>query len=149
MSRIWLSAVMLWGIAFTAQAQQKPAARPVQKTGAAAKTAAPAPLAQKTDLRFRSTWGIFLSDTLPRPEVIKTLDQNLVVRDQKNNKYEVISFEFTYEQKTPYVNDTTNKPGVYTEYLGDNFKHTARLSDIWVSKLKESLQHGDELFFSN
>ncbi|PUZ24288.1 hypothetical protein DCM91_12720 [Chitinophaga costaii] len=139
---------MLCGIAFEAHAQQKPAAKPVAKPGAA-KTATQAPLAKKTDLRFRSTWGIYLSDTLPRPEVIKTLDQNLVVRDQKNNKYEIISFEFTYEQKTSFVNDTTNKAGYYIEYLGDNFKHTAKLSDIWVNKLKETLQRGDELFFSN
>lgn len=129
-------------------AQQKTTAKPAAKA-TAAKTGSTAPLARKTDLRFRSTWGIYLSDSIPRTEILKNLDQNLVVRDQKNNKYEVVSFEFTYEQKTPYINDSTNKPSTYTEFTGDNFKNTARLADIWVNKLKESLQRGDELFFSN
>lgn len=140
---------MLCMISVATTAQQKTSTGKPAAKAPAAKTGSTAPLAKKTDLRFRSTWGIYLSDSIPRPEILKNLDQNLVVRDQKNNKYEVVSFEFTYEQKTPYINDSTNKPSSYTEYIGDNFKNTAHLSTLWVNKLKESLQRGDELFFSN
>ena len=141
-----LSAVLLSALAMPALAQVKTGIKPpAPKTVTAAPNTA---MHKKTDLRFRSTWGIYLSDTLPRTELLKLLDTDLSVRDQKNNKYEVISFEFTYEQKTPYVNDSTNKPSVYTEYLGDNFK-TSKLSPLWSNKLKESLLRGEVLFFTN
>jgi hypothetical protein len=103
---------------------------------------------EKKPLRFKTSWGIFLSDTLPRPEVVKLLDSALVVRDQQNNKFPVISFDLTYEQKEPYVNDTTGRAGVYTEYIGDTFK-SDRLSPLWSSRLKEMLQKGDVLYFGN
>ncbi len=104
--------------------------------------------AEKKPLKFRSSWGIFLSDTLPRPEVIKLLDSSLVVRDQQNNKYPVVSFEFTYEQKQPYINDTTGRAGVYTEFIGDNFK-SDKLSALWSTRLKEMLDKGEVLYFDN
>ena len=104
--------------------------------------------AEKKQLRFRTTWGVFLSDTLPRPEVVKLLDSALVVRDQQNNKFPVISFDFTYEKKEPYVNDTTGRAGVYTEFTGDSFK-SDRLSPLWSSRLKDMLQKGEVLYFDN
>jgi hypothetical protein len=99
-------------------------------------------------LKFRTSWGIFLSDTLPRPEVVKLLDSALVVRDQQNNKYPVVSFEFTYEQRQAYVNDTTGRAGVYTEFIGDNFKSN-KLSPLWSSRLKDMLNKGEVLYFNN
>ncbi len=104
--------------------------------------------AEKKPLRFRTTWGIFLSDSLPRPEVLQLLDSGLVVRDQQNNKFPVVSFDFTYEKKEPYVNDTTGRPGVYTEFTGDSFK-SDRLSPLWSSRLKDVLQKGEVLYFDN
>lgn len=103
---------------------------------------------EKKPLKFRTSWGIFLSDTLPRPEVVKLLDSALVVRDQQNNKYPVVSFEFTYEQRQAYVNDTTGRAGVYTEFIGDNFKSN-KLSPLWSSRLKEMLERGEVLYFDN
>lgn len=102
----------------------------------------------KKPLRFRSTWGVFLSDSLPRPEVVKLLDSALVVRDQQNNKFPVVSFDFTYEKKEPYLNDTTGRPGVYSEFVGDSFK-SDRLSPLWSGRLKEILQKGEVLYFDN
>lgn len=102
----------------------------------------------KQPLRFRTTWGIYLSDSLPRPDVLKVLDSALVVRDGNNNKFPVVSFDFTYEQKEPYVNDTTNQPGFYTEVIGDSFRDN-KLSELWRTRLKEMVQKGDVLFFNN
>lgn len=102
----------------------------------------------KKPLRFRTTWGIFLSDTLPRPEVVKLLDSSLVVRDQQNNKYPVVSFDLIYEQKEPYLNDTTGRPAFYTEYIGDSFR-SDKLSPLWSSRLKEMLSTGEVLLFDN
>lgn len=102
----------------------------------------------KQPLRFRTTWGIYLSDSLPRPEVLKVLDSALVVRDAQNNKFPVVSFDFTYEQKEPYLNDTTNEIGFYTEVTGDSFRDS-KLSELWRTRLKEVVQKGEVLFFNN
>lgn len=99
-------------------------------------------------LRFRSTWGIFLSETLPRPEVLKLLDSSLVVRDEKNNKYPVVSFDFTYEKVEPYLNDSTGKPGTYIEFVGDEFKGD-KLPVFWSTRIKETLSKGEVLYFDN
>ncbi|GEP96792.1 hypothetical protein [Chitinophaga cymbidii] len=104
--------------------------------------------AQRKPLRFRTTWAIYLSDSLPRPDVLKLLDSSLVVRDGGNNKFPVVSFDFTYEQKEPYLNDTTNQVGFYTEVTGDSFKDN-KLSELWRKHLKETLQKGDVLLFNN
>lgn len=109
-------------------------------------TAAPATVTNKRPLKLRSTWGIYLSDTLPKTEVMKLLDSALVVRDEKNIKYPVLSFAFTYEKHEPYLNDTTGQPGIYKDFTGDNFK-TASLSPLWSKGLKETLQTGDILYF--
>lgn len=119
--------------------------KPAVKKPAAAKT--PAAIAQKP-LRFRTTWGIFLSDTLPRPEVLKLLDSALIVRDGSNQKFPVVSFDFTWEKKEPYLNDTTNEVGFYTEYIGDSFKSN-RIDTTWSNRLKETIQKGEVLFFNN
>jgi hypothetical protein len=100
------------------------------------------------NLRFRSTWGIFLSETLPRPELMKLLDSSLVVRDEKNNKYPVVSFDFTYEKKEAYLNDSTGKPGTYTEFVGDNFNGD-KLPAFWSTRIKETLSKGEVLYFDN
>lgn len=115
----------------------------------AAKKPAAAPAKTKTPpIRFRSSWGIFLSDTLPRPELLKLLDSPLVVRDQKNIKYPVVSFEFLYERKEPYLNDTTGKPAFYTEYIGETFKGD-RLSPLWAERIKEMLERHEVFYFDN
>jgi hypothetical protein len=118
------------------------------KTPAAKKPAAATTKTTATALRFRSTWGIFLSDSLPRPEIMKLLDSPLVVRDQKNNKYPVVSFDFTYERKEPYINDTTGKPGFYTEFVGDSFKGD-KLPTLWVERIKEMLERNEVFYFDN
>jgi hypothetical protein len=104
--------------------------------------------AKANTLRFRSTWGIYLSETLPRPEIINLLDSALVVRDEKNNKYPVVSFDFTYEKKEAYLNDTTGKPGIYTEFVGDKFEGD-KLTPFWSSRIKETLSKGEVLYFDN
>lgn len=119
--------------------------KPAVKKPAPGKT--PAAVAQKP-LRFRTTWGIFLSDTLPRPEVLKLLDSALIVRDGSNQKFPVVSFDFTWEKKEPYLNDTTNEVGFYTEYIGDSFK-SDKIDTSWSNRLKETIQKGEVLFFNN
>lgn len=99
-------------------------------------------------LRFRTTWGIFLSETLPRPELLSLLDSTLVVRDEKNNKYPVVSFDFTYEKKEPYLNDTTGKPAIATEFVGDSFNGD-KLPAFWSTRIKETLTKGEVLYFDN
>jgi len=118
------------------------------KTPATKKPADKTAAAKKNTLRFRSTWGIFLSDTLPRPEVLKLLDSALVVRDEKNNKYPVVSFDFTYERREPYLNDTTGKPGFYTELIGDTFKGD-KIPAFWATRIKEMLERNEVLYFDN
>ncbi|MET3880078.1 hypothetical protein [Chitinophaga sp. OAE865] len=102
--------------------------------------------ASKRPMKLRSSWGIYLSDTLPKSEVIKLLDSALIVRDEKNIKYPVQSFAFTYERHEPYLNDTTGQPAIYKDFTGDNFKKAA-LPAAWSKSLKETLQTGDVLYF--
>jgi hypothetical protein len=116
-----------------AQSNKKPAAKP-------------AAVSNKRPMKLLSSWGIFLSDTLPKNEVIKLLDSALIVRDEKNIKYPVISFAFTYEKNEPYLNDTTGQPALYKDFTGDNFK-TNSLPPLWSKRLKETLQTGDVLYF--
>jgi hypothetical protein len=118
-----------------AQTSKKPAAKP-------AATA----VSNKRPIKLKSSWGIYLSDTLPKNEVIKLLDSALIVRDEKNIKYPVLSFAFTYERHEPYLNDTTGQPALYKDFTGDNFKSSS-LSPLWSKGLKESLQTGDVLYF--
>lgn len=137
-----LSGILVVMSAFSLYAQSgKPKATPAKKPAAGSGTTI-------TKLRFRSTWGIFLSDSIPRPEIVKLLDSALVVRDEKNNKYPVVSFDFTYENKEFYLNDTTGKPGVYTEYVGDSFKGD-KLPALWVTRIKELLDKGEVFYFDN
>jgi hypothetical protein len=126
-------------LAQTGKPKTAAAKNPAAKTATTSKT---------TTLRFRSTWGIFLSDTLPRPEVLKLLDSSLVVRDEKNNKYPVVSFDFTYERKEPYLNDTTGKPGFYSEFVGDTFTGD-KLPALWVQRIREMLEKNEILYFDN
>ncbi|MEZ2440629.1 hypothetical protein AB6805_02830 [Chitinophaga sp. RCC_12] len=102
----------------------------------------------KRPMKLRSSWGIYLSDTLPKSEVIKLLDSALIVRDEKNIKYPVLSFAFTFEKHEPYLNDTTGQPAVYKDFTGDNFK-AASLPAAWSKNLKETLQTGDVLYFDD
>ncbi|SFW14661.1 hypothetical protein [Chitinophaga sancti] len=137
-----LSGILVVMSAFSLYAQSgKPKAAPAKKPAAASGPTI-------TKLRFRSTWGIFLSDSIPRSEIAKLLDSALVVRDEKNNKYPVVSFEFTYENKEFYLNDTTGKPGIYTEYVGDSFKGD-KLPALWVTRIKELLDKGEVFYFDN
>lgn len=135
---IGIMSLPVWGQA--AKSKPKPAVKKSAATATAAST--------KTTLRFRTTWGIYLSDTLPRPEMLKLLDSALVVRDEKNNKYPVVSFDFTYEKKEPYLNDTTGKPGFYTEAIGESFKGS-KLDTLWSNTIKRSLARGEVLYFNN
>ncbi|WP_326994070.1 hypothetical protein [Chitinophaga sp. 212800010-3] len=107
---------------------------------------AAAAVANQKPKKLRSTWGIFLSDTLSKTEVIKLLDSALVVRDEKNVRYPVISFALTYEKHEPYLNDTTGQVAVYKDYTGENFK-SATLSPLWSNGLKDQLKSGDILYF--
>lgn len=102
----------------------------------------------KRPMKLRSSWGIYLSDTLPKSEVIKLLDSALIVRDEKNIKYPVLSFAFTFEKHEPYLNDTTGQPAIYKDFTGDNFK-AASLPVAWSKNLKETLQTGDILYFDD
>lgn len=137
-----LSGILVVMSAFSLYAQSgKPTTTPAKKPAAT-------PAKNITKLRFRSTWGIFLSDSIPRPEIVKLLDSALVVRDEKNNKYPVVSFDFTYENKEFYLNDTTGKPGIYTEYVGDSFKGD-KLPALWVTRIKELLDRGEVFYFDN
>ncbi len=69
------------------------------------------------------------------------------MRDNKNNKFPVVSFDFLYEAKEAYVNDTTSQVGFYTETTGDSFKGD-RLPELWSKRLKETVQKGEALIFS-
>lgn len=122
-----------------ALAQQKPVKKP-----APAKQAA----ADKKPLRFTTSWHIFLSDSIPRPELLKVLDSALVVRDSQKNRFPVVSFDFTYEKKEPYLNDTTREVMIAVDLRGDSFK-TDRLTTAWTNRLKEDLEKGDVLLFNN
>ncbi|MCW3464303.1 hypothetical protein [Chitinophaga nivalis] len=113
------------------------------------KPAAAAPAASnKRPLKLRSSWSIFLSDTLPKNEVIKLLDSAVIVRDEKNITYPVLSFAFTFEHHEPYLNDTTGQLAIYKDFTGDVFK-TSSLSPLWSNRLKETIQSGDVLYFDN
>ncbi|MBC9931913.1 hypothetical protein [Chitinophaga qingshengii] len=129
--------LLMVNMATWAQAGKKPA--PATKA---------TPVTNKRPAKLRSSWGLFLSDTLPKSQVAKLLDSALVVRDEKNHLYTVISFAFTYEQHQPYLNDTTGMPAVYKDYTGDNFK-TNRLPALWNARLKQDLQTGDVLYFDD
>ncbi|UYQ94244.1 hypothetical protein MKQ68_03955 [Chitinophaga horti] len=102
----------------------------------------------KNTLRFRTTWNNLLADSLPRPDIIAMADSPLVVWDNKKNKYPVVSFEFTHESREIGINDTTNKPVIYTDFTGEVFK-TDRLSPIWAKHVKETIQPGHVLYFNN
>lgn len=139
-----ISGILLFMASMPVLAQTAKPKKPAVKKPATAATGKTA----TTTTRFRSTWGIFLPDTLPRPEIIKLLDSPLVVRDEKNNKYPVVSFQFTYERKEPYLNDTTGKPGFYSEFVGDDFKGD-RLPAFWVERIKEMLERNEVFYFDN
>lgn len=141
MKQLLITLALFTGISATTLAQ-------ASKPKPAAKPAKPAAATADGKLRFRTTWGIYLSDSIPRPEVLKILDSALVVRDQKNNKFPVVSFDFIYEAKEAYMNDTTSQVGFYTETTGDSFKG-GRLSPLWSQRLKETIQKGESLIFSN
>ncbi|ATL47868.1 hypothetical protein COR50_12230 [Chitinophaga caeni] len=104
--------------------------------------------AKKNKLSFKSSWGLLLGDTVPRPAVLNLLDSAILVRDNKNVLYPVVSFELMYVKHEPYINDTTNQISFYTETTGDFFKRNS-LDTLWRNHLEESIERGDILMFNN
>ncbi len=135
MQKLLYTTIVLCCCALGATAQAKP--RPAVKKPAVAKP-----------LHFRTSWGIFLSDTLPRNEVVKLLDSALTVRDGNNKTYPVVSFDFTYDQREALQDEKTKEVKVYTESTGDSFR-SDKLSPLWSKHLKQTIQKGEVLFFNN
>ncbi|MGX5821024.1 hypothetical protein ACWKWU_22695 [Chitinophaga lutea] len=142
-ARLYITLLLLFCAAGAAAQQKKPAAKTP-----AAKAAAPASAATQRPQGLRTSWHIYLSDSLPRPDVLKVLDSPLVVRDKKNVKYPVVSFDFTYEKKEGYLNDTTQQVQIAVDMTGDSFQ-SDRLAPLWSNRLKETLEKGDVLYFNN
>ncbi|SHL19490.1 hypothetical protein SAMN05444266_102393 [Chitinophaga jiangningensis] len=121
----------------------------IHTMGQTTKPAAKKPAAAtsgKRPTKLVSTWGNFLSDSLPKNELVKLIDSALIVRDEKGAKYPVISFAFTYETREAYLNDTTGQPGLYKDYIGNNFQD-ARMDSVWRKGMKEKLEKGNVLYF--
>ncbi|WP_148707347.1 hypothetical protein [Chitinophaga skermanii] len=140
---LFIFTICVLGMLQESTAQQK---TPVKKP--ATTTAKPATTGAKQAIRFKSSWGLNLSDSIPRPLALSLLDSALRVRDQTNTLFPVQSFEFTYVKKEPYINDTTEQISFYTETTGDIFKG-AKLDTLWQGHLRRSLEKGDELWFND
>ncbi|MFB6453647.1 hypothetical protein ACE38W_00120 [Chitinophaga sp. Hz27] len=140
--------LLVFSFLLSAAAAQAQTSKPGGIKSSAAKAHTPAITATtaKKPAKLISTWGIFVGDSLPKNEIVKLLDSSLIVRDEKNVKYPVISFAFTLEQHEPYLNDTTGQPSLYKDYTGDNFKQS-KMTATWVNGLKANLDKGDILYF--
>lgn len=100
--------------------------------------------AQKTV--FSTTWGNFRSATAPASFLKALIDSALRVSDNKGNKYEVESFEFTYRQKDEFTNDETGK----REVLFRTVQHKAEgplLPELWRNTIREKLKKDETLWF--
>lgn len=91
--------------------------------------------------------GNVLSNTLPKSMMQGLLDSSLTARDQHNNVYSVVDFDFGY-QRSEMGADSTGRPKKIVDYLSWNFR-SSRLDSLWRTRVKAGINAGDELYFDH
>ncbi|HEY6082170.1 MAG TPA: hypothetical protein VIU45_01855 [Chitinophagaceae bacterium] len=91
--------------------------------------------------------GNVLSNTLPKSMMQGLLDSSLIARDQHNNVYSIVDFDFGY-QRSETAADSTGQPKKVVDYLSWNFRAN-RLDSLWRTRIKAEINTGDELYFDH
>lgn len=94
-----------------------------------------------------STLGIFKDSVVLKTEQVKAiLGTPILVKDDKNNAYKVVYYQFAYTRKAFTEDEKTGKISPTTSLATDYFTSTP-LPERWVRIIKEDIQPGEQLFF--
>ena len=70
----------------------------------------------------------------------------LKIADDKNNTYDIDSYQFLYKQKSYIMNDETGKREVSYTLVAERFDSTP-LPKVWIDNIKGRLQPDEQLYF--
>ncbi|MEO6837876.1 MAG: hypothetical protein ABI261_01345 [Ginsengibacter sp.] len=70
----------------------------------------------------------------------------LKIIDDKNNFYEIDSYQFLYKKKGSYLDDETGKKEITFTLSADRFDSTP-LPKVWVDNISGHLQSDEQLYF--
>jgi hypothetical protein len=76
------------------------------------------------------------------------LDSSVIFIDEKGKRYTAKIMNVFYRAKNVFIDDQTEEKRVTYEYQTDKITNSNRLSDIWISALKQRLEPGDEFGFN-
>ena len=86
------------------------------------------------------------SGAIPLIEVDDLVALPLRITDEKNNVYQVSSYQFMYKKVGVTEDEVTGKVSPTTSISANLFKVTP-LPHIWIQKIGEEKKRGEELFF--
>jgi hypothetical protein len=97
--------------------------------------------------KLTSTLGIFKDSVVLKTDQVKAiLGSQILVKDDKNNAYKVVYYQFIYTRKAFTEDEKTGKMSPTTSLAADFFTSTP-LPERWVRIIKEDIQPGEQLFF--
>lgn len=94
-----------------------------------------------------STLGIFKDSVIIKTDQAKAiLGTPILVKDDKNNVYKVVYYQFAYTRRAVTEDEKTGKLSPTTSLATDYFTSTP-LPEKWVRIIKEDIKPGEQLFF--
>lgn len=70
----------------------------------------------------------------------------LKITDDKNNSYDIDSYQFLYKKKGSYLDDETGKKEITFTLAADRFESTP-LPKVWIDNIRGRLQPDEQLYF--
>lgn len=97
--------------------------------------------------KLNSTLGIFKDSVVIKTDQAKAiLGTPILVKDDKNNAYKVVYYQFAYTRKAFTEDEKTGKLSPTTSLATDYFTSTP-LPEKWVRIIREDIKPGEQLFF--
>lgn len=75
------------------------------------------------------------------------IDSNLVLKDEKGQKYVINRCSFMYKRKMTYTDEESGQKRITWEYLAKELRNGEQLDKFWRDTIKEDLKVGEELIF--
>ncbi len=96
----------------------------------------------------KSYLGIYTGNdiTITVDEGKKIIGLPLTVKDNKNNIYPVVSYDFAYKRIGYTEDEETGKISAESDTIADHFTDVP-LAPLWVNTIKDTLQTGEQFHF--
>jgi hypothetical protein len=132
-----LSALPLLFLFTLAQAQTKPAAKPVAKP----------PIAKGPVPKVQASIGGKDGGNIDLTVARVIVDFPLLLKDDKGNVYPIKQCTFVYKRISSFEEENTGIKRTGWEYLVKELRNNEQLDEFWRTEVKESLAKGEEIHF--